>query len=354
MRLRAIWLAMLICAAGLGRAAVPDSHPVRFADETPPPAPDYALPESWAARPDREQAAIAHPANTSPVASDAKVDVFYVHPTTFRSTVRWNQQIDDAATNEWTDSSVIARQASAFNGCCRIFAPRYRQASLRAFSSMQGDGGLAYALAYGDVTRAFDWYMAHENHGRPFILVGHSQGALHVFGLLRDRIDGKPAARRMVAAYAFGYGIFADDFGTTFRTIKSCTAPRQTYCVIGWNSFLAGADATAYVTRMRQRLVDAHQNGTGARLLCSDPLALGGRRRASTLGALPAGGGSSLPLLVPGAVTATCDADGILKVTAAPTLNLAPLPGGNMHYHDIALFYGDLRADAARRVAAFR
>lgn len=354
MRMRALWLVLVTCTAATAQTGVSDHGAVPFAEEAPPPAPDYALTESWAAFPLRERAAAAHPANASPVAQAAGVDVFYVHPTTFRSTTHWNQRIDDAQTNDWTDRSAIARQASVFNGCCRIFAPRYRQASLRAFSTMQGDGALAYALAYGDVLRAFDRYMAQDNGGRPFILVGHSQGALHVFNLLRDRIDGRPVGRRMVAAYAFGYGIVAGDFGTTFTTIKPCIAPRQVRCMIGWNSFLAGADATSYVMRVRQRFVDAQGPGPGARLLCSDPLSLGGRRRAATRGALPAGDATALPQLVPGAVTAACDADGVLKVVAAPALRLAPLPGGNMHYHDIALFYADLRADAVRRAAAFR
>src|SRR3546814_15517433 len=85
----------------------------------------------------------------------------------------------DAATRRWTDLSVTARQASLFDACCRRFMPRYRQASSRAFAERLGDGAKAYALAYGDVLRAFRSYVAHDNHGRPFIIAGHSQGALH-------------------------------------------------------------------------------------------------------------------------------------------------------------------------------
>src|SRR3546814_13240872 len=61
----------------------------------------------------------------------------------------------DAATRRWTDLSVTARQASLFDACCRRFMPRYRQASSRAFAARLGDGAKAYALAYGDVLRAF-------------------------------------------------------------------------------------------------------------------------------------------------------------------------------------------------------
>jgi len=36
--------------------------------------------------------------NATPAARMKGVDVFYVHPTTFTNTSRWNQRIDDAVT----------------------------------------------------------------------------------------------------------------------------------------------------------------------------------------------------------------------------------------------------------------
>ena len=43
-----------------------------------------------------------------------------------------SNRLDDESTNQWTDESVIARQAAVFNACCRVFAPRYRQATAAA------------------------------------------------------------------------------------------------------------------------------------------------------------------------------------------------------------------------------
>ena len=34
-------------------------------------------------------------------------------------------------------------------------------------------------MAYADVQDAFAYYMAHWNQGRPFVLMGHSQGSFH-------------------------------------------------------------------------------------------------------------------------------------------------------------------------------
>lgn len=349
MRVLLAILTLLLLPVGAPAAAQSGSRPLAFADQPRPPAPDYAQPANWAARPGAEGPAQRVPAGASPRAAAPAADVFYVHPTTFSSAALWNQRLVDAATNAWTDTSVIARQASVFNACCRIFAPRYRQASSLAFGHMAGDGAHAYALAYEDVLRAFDHYMANDNRGRPFILAGHSQGGLHVASLLRDRIDGTPLARRMVAAYVLGYALSTGEFGTSLPTLRACTLPTDRSCVVGWNSFLEGSDVSAFVARSERRFTAANGDGPGKTLLCTNLLDLGARQAA--LGTLT-GEGDTMRL-VPGAVDAHCSG-GVLIVRRDPALGLDPLPGGNMHYHDVALFYGDLRADAIRRTAAYR
>jgi hypothetical protein len=345
-------LLLVIAASGL-------TEPVRaqtpFAEQQIPSAPDYARPSAWAATAARPGAAAAQlPADPLPT-KRPRIDVFYIHPTTLRDSTKWNQSLDDAATNAWTDESVVARQASVFSRCCRIFAPRYRQAGLRSLATQYGgDGGKAYALAYADVLRAFDHYISHDNKGRPFILAGHSQGSLHLFKLLQDRIDGTPLVKRMVVAYAIGFSLLEGDFGTTLKTLTPCATPKQTGCVIGWNSYLAGSDIRAFATRAIPRFEAEHGAGTAGHLLCINPLALDGRGRETGGGALPRGGGLTLPALRPGVVSAHCDDKGVLEVSVPADLGLTPLPGGSMHYHDYALFYAELRDDAARRSRAFR
>lgn len=321
-------------------------------DSLPPPAvPDYAQPSAWAARPGAEGPAALVPPGATPAATHAGVDVFYIHPTTYRSRTTWNADVADAETNHWTDISVIARQASVFNGCCRVFAPRYRQASLAAFSSPQ-NGGKAYALAYVDVLSAFDHYMAHDNHGRSFILAGHSQGALMAKRLLAERIRGTAAAKRMVAAYVLGIGIARGDFGYALAGLKPCTGAGDTGCVLSWNSWLEGSDTRAYRTRAVAEFTAAHPGADGV-MLCRNPLNLAGGDPVPSRGTLPgAARDSGLQALVPGTVEARCDA-GVVLVRVDPALGLGPLPGGNMHYHDVSLYYGEIRADAVRRARAF-
>ena len=47
----------------------------------------------------------------------------------------WNQGVDDKQTRVWVDD-LLKRQASVFNESCRIFAPRYRQASLMVLADL--------------------------------------------------------------------------------------------------------------------------------------------------------------------------------------------------------------------------
>jgi hypothetical protein len=300
---------LLAALAGTARAEGP-----AFDAEPHPPPPDYALASSWAAR---GAGGAAKPA-----------DVFFIQPTTFQSE-RWNQDIADAATNAITDETVTRRQLSAFAACCRLYQPRYRQASIRAFAAMQGDGGKAYALAYEDVRRAFRLFLQ-ETHGRPFILAGHSQGALHARRLLDEEIAGKPAAARLVAAYVPGLGI---PIGALYDAgLTPCTRPRQTGCVLSWNSFLPSADVSAYVARSNAAYVAARGHGPGEALLCTNPLSFDARK--------------------PTVAWAACTG-GVLRVTPAPGASLTPLPGGSLHLHDITLFWAELSANAATRVAAF-
>jgi pimeloyl-ACP methyl ester carboxylesterase len=250
----------------------------------------------------------------------------------------------------------MARQAGVFNACCRVLAPWFRQASFRAFADRNTGGEDAYDLAYGDVLRAFDHYMAHDNHGRPFMLVGHSQGALHVLRLLRERIDGMPAAAHMVAAYAIGLGISEGDFGTTYKHLQPCRGSIETGCVISWASFLEGSETASYIARNEAKYRKRHDGGD-PKLLCVNPLTFDATQPSAgkdlNPGTLPIGAGLTPPV-VAGAVGARCE-NGVLLVTPPPAaLGLDPIPGGgNMHYHDIALFYAAIRTNAVARADAF-
>ncbi len=322
---------------------------------------DYSDPTNWAARADSEGAAATVAPGASPRRALRQVDVFYVYPTTDLSRDHYSQDMADDAVRAWTDGSVVARQAGAFNRCCRMFAPRYHQATLGG-----GDAALkrkAFVYAYSDVLRAFDYYLAHDNGGRPFILVGHSQGAGHLKALLQDRIDGKPLQKKMVAAYVLGAGLAEGDFGRTFKTVTVCDTPRQIGCVVQWNSVLPTTDKPRFIANLQKGYITQWGDNAGKAIVCVNPLTFDRARptapAARAKGAVPgAPDASPIRPLVRSAVGARCE-NGLLVVTPSADLNLEPLGptsqmgNGSMHYHDVGLFYEDVRENADARAQAY-
>jgi len=246
MMLRSCFLVFVVILWGCSPKLLPE---ISFAESPVPPPPDYSQLSNWAAHPDKEDPADRTPEGVTPEAqATAAVDVFFIHPTTFNSGQQWNADVRDAALNAATDNRAILHQPSVFNASCRVFVPRYRQMSLSGFRGQSAERQQykqqALELAYSDVQAAFAYYLEHENHGRPFILAGHSQGALHGIHLLKEKVDGTELQDRLVAAYLPGWAFKPD----AFAHIPPCESPGQTGCVMGWNTYLENTYPDAYET----------------------------------------------------------------------------------------------------------
>ena len=209
-------------------------------NKIPNPAPDYSDLKSWAAHPYIHDLSDSIPQFLVGEKRDSSVDVFFIHPTTYtvyNEKYGLNATIDDAGINHKTDYGTILFQASVFNGLCRVFAPRYRQANLKVFFSKDKQSSQeALDLAYQDVKSAFQYYLDHWNKGRPIIIASHSQGTVHAIRLLQEFFDGKPLQKQLVCAYLVGYQIKKD----AFKNITIGTSPTQTGCFVGWRSFKKG------------------------------------------------------------------------------------------------------------------
>ncbi len=373
MRLAPAFAALLLaCAPVAGAQGLPVKIPSKPYGELPsPPAPDYALPQYWAALPDRRDAADVVPEN-DPFGDrqvTAPVDVFYIHPTTYREAEFWNQPLDDAKTNDWTDESVVARQAAVFNACCRVYAPRYRQASsagVYAPPAMKAIG--AYDFAWGDVRSAFLYYLKHWNKGRPFIVAGHSQGAAHTERWLNEFGRDPALARRLVAAYPIGIAFALGALERLPGVRGLCRSPADTGCVVTWNTFAAGAQPTQFVGSAQARYAQKYGTTVGQDIACLNPLTFDAARAVApaswNLGALPARPGVglagalregiALPATEAGGIGASCTG-GVLTLDAAtkPGYAIVPLPGGMLHFNDFDLFYQNIRVNAVVRSEAF-
>jgi hypothetical protein len=337
----------------LRMAFVPSGAFAPMPDST---APDYAKPASWLARPGLADDPArwlppGSPANPPPIA-----EVFYIPPTTYLDRDRWNAPIDDKVANNRL--ALFAQgQASAFNGVGEIWAPRYRQATFGAFLAA-GDPRSAQAIdfAYRDVARAFDAFLASVPADRPIILAGHSQGSLHLLRLLREKVAGKPVARRIVAIYAIGWPISltADLPALGF---PACRTAEQARCILSWQSYAEPSDprlVKAYFDASRG-YVGSPRKGTD--MLCVNPLT-GIEGDAASAGAnkgalVPRANLSGVDL-TPGLVPARCTPQGLLSIGPEPAgFGNYVLPGNNYHVFDYALFWANIRADADRRLKTF-
>lgn len=210
--------------------------------------PQYSNESHWIALPWRHDIADTLPSDcpTKENQANAQVDVFYVHPTVYFSGKSWNGNLDDKKLNEKCDDCVM-QQATPFNSCGKIYAPRYRQAILKSFTKEGQEGKNALDTAYADVKKAFEYYLANWNKGRPIILVGHSQGAYHVARLLDDFFTGKPLLKQLVVAYPIGF----DTKKNRYTDIPVGDSASQIRCFVAWNTVLWGQDTVGNYTRLR-------------------------------------------------------------------------------------------------------
>jgi hypothetical protein len=347
-------IALSLWSDGLTRLAFVPS--ARFTPQPALAARVYDDPAMWIARPGLGARDPSRwlPPGAKPPAERLPAAVFFIHPTSYLEKARWNAPLGDAKSRQLAETFVQG-MASPFNASA-LWAPRYRQAAFGAFLTDDPRAGQALDAAYADVLLAFGTFLAHTPSDAPIVLAGHSQGALHLKRLLRDRVAGTPLAKRVAAVYAIGWPVSLDH-DLPAMGLPACETPDQPGCVVSWLSFAEPAD--------NHMLRDAYADRTGldgkpvrgSAFLCTNPLTgrRGGAADASAnLGTLVPDLDERTGRLVPAMVPARCGADGFLYIGPPPQLGPYVGPGNNYHVYDIPLFWANLRADVAKRVTAWQ
>lgn len=345
--------ASLSCRATARALLEPESS---FDEMPAPTAPDYSDPSSWAALPDRVDGADVAPAGESDGQAGAEVDVFFIHPTTYYSDDHWNQPLDDARANKITDTAVLPNQASAFNAAARVYAPRYRQATLGVFLKKEKtDSYKALRLAYEDVRSAFQYYLDHYNEGRPIIIASHSQGTRHSISLLSDFFAGKPLHDQLVAAYSIGFALPLDHFDRTLVGVPPCRSETDVGCLINWATMLEGGDIGAMGNETFIPYGDVYESNAGKRFHCTNPLTWTiESAKASApdhVGAVKFKKDDPEPPIVDRnyVTSARCDQALLVELPDRKYRHL----GKNLHMVDYSLFYMDIRKNAVARATAY-
>jgi hypothetical protein len=245
---------------------------------------DYARLDTWLCRPGLERAkdACAADQTTTVVAANGKlkiekfkpaanppIDCFYVYPTVSNDPTPNSDMIAGPE-----EKSVIAAQFARFGKVCRLYAPLYRQVTLTALRAGMAGRPMAAdrTLGYNDVKDAWNFYLEKQNQGRGVVLIGHSQGSGVLTELIRNEIDGKPVAAKIVSALLLGTNVAVPkgkDAGGAFQQMPLCRSANQIGCVISYVTFRANVPPPANSLFGRVR-------GDGMQAACVNPAAIGG------------------------------------------------------------------------------
>ena len=206
--------------------------------------------------------AVVHPTKVKQPA----IDCFYVYPTVSdQKTTLANLHIDPE------ERSIALYQAARYSQYCRVFAPMYRQVTVTALDAGNTESAQQLVTPLNDVRAAFAAYLKHDNHGRGFVLIGHSQGAFVLEQLIAKDIDPKPAVRKqLLSAILLGGNVLVKRgkaVGGTFKHIPACRSATQLGCVIAFSTFDQPVPSDSVFGRTTVK---------GDQVLCTNPAALAG------------------------------------------------------------------------------
>jgi hypothetical protein len=304
--------------------------------------------------------------STTQIAKAQRFDCFYVYPT-----VSKEPGLNADLSIQADESETAGGQASQFSTVCNVWAPMYRQATEAALAAGEAYTPEVVATAYDSLLSAWRDYLAHDNHGKPVIFIGDSQGAALLIKLLRSQVD--PSAKRraqLVSAILLGGNVQVATGraqGGSFRHIPTCAAPSQSGCVIAYSSFPSQPGSDAVVGRTGQGVsAMSSETAAGQQVACVNPATF-----SSAAGDLvsvyptdvQAVRGVATPWIAfADLYSAQCMHDGTatwLQVNRTSPHDLRPVitsegPMWGYHLYDVNLALGNLVLDVAYEEARFR
>ena len=195
-----------------------------------------------------------------------KVDCFYVYPTVSdQQTQNANLHIDPE------ERSIALYQAARYSQYCRVYAPMYRQLTLKAILDPSGVTEKQRLIAYNSVLNAWKKYLEKFNDGRGIVFIGHSQGSFVLRELIANEVDPNPQLRhQMVSAILLGGDVTVhdgSDVGGDFKHTPACASQSQIHCVMAFSTYNAPVPSDSVFGRT---------SVPGLHVLCTNPAALGG------------------------------------------------------------------------------
>lgn len=291
--------------------------------------PDYSLPENWA---------------WFGIGEDKPADLFIVCPTVDMRD-ETNLSLDDEETKA-AFSGALAMERGIFEDAARLYAPFYRQASMKAYALPPDEREAALAFAYRDVSAAFSHYLARENNGRPVILAGFSQGADMCYRLLAEHFAGDALRDRLVAVYAIGWPL-TPDLVRRHPQIRPARAAGDTGVVVSFDCEAPGLGGT-FINPAGQRAIGINPlnwrtDGTPA-------------APSENLGACFTDYSGAVLREIPALCGARLDPSrGVVEIPGLSPADYPPvvpgLPPGAYHVYDYLFFFRNLQSNVLLRTS---
>jgi hypothetical protein len=299
-------------------------------------------------------------------AASPPVNGFYVYPT-----VVGGSELNAPLTVSPVIRQTAIEQASQFSRACQVWAPVYRQATLRGLLPSLTARSPVAGIAYDSLLAGWREFLARDG-GKPIVVIGHSQGAAILIRLLQQQVDPDPAVRSLlVSAILLGGNVQVPagrTVGGTFQHLPLCTAPRQAGCVIAYSSFSATPPPNSYfgIPGRGVSLLSGQSRAAGQQVACVNPAAIGGGSAPLRpyFASVNAAGTTARWVTYPRLYTAACKTTGNiswLQVTDMagpsdhrPVVHDADSAAFGLHRYDVNLALGNLVGDVLAQEAAYQ
>lgn len=319
-----------------------------------PAAPDYGQSDAWYLNP-----ALAHY-----YADPRKLDVFFVHATSYDGGRNWLGAVDSHMAQDEVQRVQLPNYAAPFAVMGNIYAPKYRQASLYTQLTLREDAREARQFAYRDVQRAFATFLRQRRGGRGFAIVGVEQGGLLAERLIRDEVAAKPEVRsQLVAAYLLENLAPDSQYSGVGAWPPVCKVRQETGCLFSYFTVDSGRPdlALQQISKAVYWQGDTLAALGSQKAVCVNPLIGGWTSEAidsrHSLGATNATGleWGTEPPLIAHKVSAHC-LGGLLVVDKpnSPSFRDKGTWTQQRKVNMFNLFYGDLQADFQARWQTFQ
>ena len=339
MRKLRMWMnaAILICGTTMlfTSCSNKDDNPVPPNPESEDKAPDYSDKNNWLRQPEATK----------------DVDVFYVYPTEYSDDSEGASMFADINNMSLREAweNVYQMQATAYEESANVFAPYYRQVNMASAIKLPREelNATFASTPKEDVFAALDYYFANLNNGRPFILASHSQGSIMQSLVLAEYMKKHPELlKRMIAAYVIGYSI-TEDYLKANPHLKFAEGADDTGVIISYNTESAGNENNIVVLpgAISINPINWKRDETYA----SAEENLGGYIPNEELGKM-----ENVPH--PADAQVNLERGVVITTTKAMKPMPGPVPFGNGSFHsgDYALYYYNIKANVATRIAAYK